>query len=253
MKKNLEKKVLKKSVVICSTSDQSPLIKIRAAKIATSIAEYFSDIGKSVMLMADSITRVAMAQREIGNMVGEPPSTKGYTPSVFSLLPRLLERAGPQKNGAGPISALYTVLVDGDDFNDPIADCVRSIVDGHICLSRDLAAKGHFPAIDVTTSTSRVMHDVASRDHWELARQFRELIGVYKDNEDLIQIGAYQPGTNNVLDQAIALNPKINSFLKQDMFEHSNLDSALEGMQRVLRGEPHSGPVDLTPINEFEG
>ena len=253
IEKELGEEGLKRSVVICSTSDQSPLIKIRAAKIATSIAEYFSDIGKSVMLMADSITRVAMAQREIGNMVGEPPSTKGYTPSVFSLLPRLLERAGPQKNGAGPISALYTVLVDGDDFNDPIADCVRSIVDGHICLSRDLAAKGHFPAIDVTTSTSRVMHDVASRDHWELARQFRELIGVYKDNEDLIQIGAYQPGTNNVLDQAIALNPKINSFLKQDMFEHSNLDSALEGMQRVLRGEPHSGPVDLTPINEFEG
>ena len=253
IEKELGEDGLKRSVVICSTSDQSPLIKIRAAKTAMSIAEYFSDTGKSVMLMADSITRVAMAQREIGNMIGEPPSTKGYTPSVFSLLPRLLERAGPQKSGKGPISALYTVLVDGDDFNDPIADCVRSIVDGHICLTRDLAAKGHFPAVDITTSTSRVMHDVVSKEHWKLAQHFRELIGVYKDNQDLIQIGAYQSGTNYKLDEAISLINKINSFLKQDMFEASDLESAIEGMQRVLRGESHAGNIDLTPINEFEG
>ena len=204
------------------------------------------------MLMADSITRFAMAQREIGNMVGEPPSTKGYTPSVFSSTTKASRKLDHKKMELDQ-SLHYTVLVDGDDFNDPIADCVRSIVDGHICLTRDLAAKGHFPAVDVTTSTSRVMHDVVSKDHWQLAKHFRELIGVYKDNEDLIQIGAYQSGTNYRLDEAISLITKINAFLKQDMFETSNLESAVEGMQRVLRGESHAGNIDLTPINEFEG
>ncbi|MCX6127625.1 MAG: FliI/YscN family ATPase, partial [Proteobacteria bacterium] len=166
---------LARSVVIVVTGDQSPLMRIRGAKLATTIAEYFSSQNKKVMLMIDSLTRVAMAQREIGNSVGEPPTTKGYTPSVFSLLPKLLERAGPQAKGQGPISGLYTVLVDGDDFNDPIADSARSILDGHINLTRELAMKGHFPAIDIPSSASRVMTDIVPQSHWQQANYFREL------------------------------------------------------------------------------
>ncbi len=228
---------LRRSVVIVVTSDQSPLMRIRGAKLATTIAEYFSGKKLSVLLMLDSLTRVAMAQREIGNTVGEPPTTKGYTPSVFSLLPKLLERTGPQKTGHGNISGLYTVLVDGDDFNDPIADAARSILDGHVVLTRELAVKGHFPAIDVTASASRVMSDIVPQAQWQLASYFRELLGVFNSNLDLIQIGAYQAGTNPKLDEAIRLMPIFESFLKQGINEHSNYDEAVTGLRRILSGQ----------------
>jgi flagellum-specific ATP synthase len=232
---------LKRSVVVIVTSDQSPLMRIRGAKLATTIAEFFSTQGKKVMLMVDSLTRVAMAQREIGNAVGEPPTTKGYTPSVFSLLPKLLERAGPQPKGKGPISGLYTVLVDGDDFNDPIADAARSILDGHINLTRELAMKGHFPAIDIPSSASRVMTDIVPQNHWQQANYFRELLGVYSSNLDLVQIGAYQPGTNPKLDEAIRLMPLIEGFLKQGILESTSMEDALNGLRRVLAGKSHRG------------
>jgi flagellum-specific ATP synthase len=182
-----------------------------------------------------------MAQREIGNAVGEPPTTKGYTPSVFSLLPQLLERAGPQAKGKGPISGLYTVLVDGDDFNDPIADAARSILDGHINLTRDLAMKGHFPAIDVPSSASRVMTDIVSQTHWQQANYFKELLGVYASNLDMIQIGAYQPGTNPKIDEALRIMPLMEAFLKQGIHEATGLEDAMHGLRRVLSGMPHKG------------
>jgi flagellum-specific ATP synthase len=190
------------------------------------------------MLMLDSLTRVAMAQREVGNAIGEPPTTKGYTPSVFSLLPKLLERTGPQRAGAGSISALYTVLVDGDDFNEPIADAARSILDGHIVLTRQLATKNHFPAIEITTSCSRVMNDVVNRDHWRMANDLKSLLGIYQENVDLIQIGAYQRGTNPRLDEAIALMPAIERYLRQDMNEMTTSQDALRQLSQVLMGMP---------------
>ncbi|MBQ49772.1 MAG: hypothetical protein CMP10_20495 [Zetaproteobacteria bacterium] len=234
IEKDLGEEGLKRSVIVTVTSDQSPLMRIRGAKVATSIAEYFSSQGKNVMLMMDSLTRIALAQREIGNAIGEPPTTKGYTPSVFSLLPKLLERSGPQIEGRGSISGLYTVLVDGDDFNDPIADATRSILDGHINLSRSMAAKGHFPAIDISTSSSRVMRDIVAPHHWDLALKLKGLLGIYQENIDLIQIGAYQSGTNPQLDEAIKLMPHINSFLKQDMNEFSDLGSAIDRMIGIM-------------------
>ncbi len=233
---------MSRSVVVTVTSDQSPLMRIRGAKAATAIAEYFSQQGKNVLFMLDSLTRVAQAQREIGHSIGEPPTTKGYTPSVFSLLPKLLERTGPQKPGLGAISGLYTVLVDGDDFNDPIADAARSILDGHINLSRDLAARGHFPAIDIPTSASRVMNDIVSSDHLELAQILRRLLGEYRQNFDLVQIGAYQSGTNPVLDNAINLMPYIEEFLKQNITEKSDLDTALNQLLMTLRGQSIRNP-----------
>jgi flagellum-specific ATP synthase len=226
---------LARSVVVCSTSDQSPLMRLRAAKATTAIAESFSQQGKRVLLMMDSLTRVAMAQREIGLAIGEPPTTKGYPPSVFSILPKLLERCGPQADGHGSISGLYTVLVDGDDFNDPIPDAVRSILDGHINLSRSLAAKGHFPAIEVATSTSRVMRDIVDDEHWQLASTVRQLIGVYQENIDYIQIGSYQQGTNPTLDAAITLMPAIEQFLRQGIDERSSLQEALQGMREIFK------------------
>ncbi len=228
---------LKRSVVVCSTSDQSPLMRIRAAKAVTAVAEAFSAQGKRVLLMMDSLTRVAMAQREIGLAIGEPPTTKGYPPSVFSLLPRLLERCGPQIAGKGSISGLYTVLVDGDDFNDPIPDAVRAILDGHVNLSRSLAAKSHFPAIEVSTSISRVMHDVVDPEHWQLASTLRMLMGVYQENYDYIQIGSYQQGTNPTLDAAIKLMPAIETFLKQGITEKSTMEKAMEGMKKIFQGK----------------
>ena len=224
---------LAKSVVVCVTSDKSPLMRIRAAKMVTAIAEHFSHKGKRVILMMDSLTRVAQAQREIGLAVGEPPTSKGYPPSVYSLLPRLLERCGPQAQGRGSISGLYTVLVDGDDFNDPIPDAARGILDGHINLSRDLAAKGHFPAIEITTSASRVMRDIVSKDHWNLSISIKSLLAVFQQNHDLIQIGAYQSGANPLLDRAIAIMPQLESFLKQDTDEFSTMKDAISGLLRI--------------------
>lgn len=227
---------LARSVVVVVTGDQSPLLRIRAAKVVTAIAEYFASRDKKVLLMMDSLTRVAMAQREIGLAVGEPPTTKGYPPSVFSLLPRLLERCGPQARGS--ISGIYTVLVDGDDFNEPIADAVRGTLDGHIVLSRTLAARHHFPAIQVTASTSRVMHDIVDRGHQDVAAHIRMLLGVYEENFDYVQIGSYQAGTNPPLDEAIRLMPAIEKFLKQDRAELSSFEDSLNALESIV-GSKH--------------
>lgn len=222
---------LKKSVVVVATSDQSALLRTRAAFVATSIAEYFCQTGKDVLLVMDSVTRFAMAQREIGLNVGEPPATKGYTPSTFALLPKLLERAG-RFDGKGSITGLYTVLVEGDDMNDPIGDSVRSIVDGHIVLSRALAHKGHFPAVDVLQSTSRVMRNVVAPEHYKQSMRVRELMAVYKEAEDLINIGAYKSGSNARIDQAIRLDEPIRQLLKQPVEESSSFEEA----QQMLMG-----------------
>lgn len=226
---------LKKSVVIVATGDQSPLMRIRAAKAVFSVAEFFSGKGKNVLLMMDSLTRVAHAQREVGHAVGEPPATKGYTPSVFSLLSRLLERAGPQKESMGSISGLYTVLVDGDDFNDPIVDTARSILDGHIQLSRKLASRGHFPAIDITHSISRVMHDITSKEHMELSSYIKGLIACWEENLDFIQMGTYQEGMNPQLDMAMKAMPHIYNYLRQPMHILSSREEAMTGMNSIIR------------------
>ena len=237
LERDLGPEGLARSVVVVVTGDQSPLMRVRAAKVTTAIAEYFSSLGKNVLLMMDSLTRVAMAQREIGLAGGETPTTKGYPPSVFAMLPRLLERTGPQKQGCGPITALYTVLVDGDDFNDPIADAARAILDGHINLSRSLAARGHFPAIDITTSTSRVMYDIVSKQHWAMSSRLRTLLGSYQENFDLVQIGAYQQGANPVLDEALRKMPAIDRFLRQEINDLTPIAQTLELLPQ-LTGNP---------------
>ena len=226
---------LKKSVVIVATGDQSPLMRIRAAKSVFSVAEYFSSKGKNVMLMMDSLTRVAHAQREIGLAVGEAPTSKGYTPSVFSLLPRLLERSGPQQESMGSISGLYTVLADGDDFNDPIVDAARSILDGHIQLSRSLAAQGHFPAIDISHSISRVMNDITDKDHLDLARYIKSLISCWEEHLDFIQLGTYQEGLNPLLDQAVKAMPHIKNYLRQTMETLSHRHEVISGLHSILK------------------
>ena len=213
---------LDKSVVVVASSDQPAILRIKAAFLATAIAEYFRDQGANVVLMMDSVTRFAMAQREIGLAVGEPPATKGYTPSVFALLPRLLERAGTAEKGS--ITGLYTVLVDGDDMNEPIADATRGILDGHIVLSRQLAALGHFPAIDVLNSISRVMINITEADHLQAAAKIKELMAIYTEAKDLIDVGAYQKGNNPKIDLAIKYTDKINKFLKQGITEYCPYD-----------------------------
>lgn len=224
---------LKRSVIVCVTSDQSPLLRMRGAFVATAIAEYFSSLGKQVLLMMDSVTRFSMAQREIGLSTGEPPATKGYTPSVFSTLPKLLERAGSFEN-EGSITGLYTVLVEGDDMDDPIADAVRSIVDGHIVLSRKLAHKGHYPAIDVLQSASRVMRAVTTPEHAKLAQKLREYLATYKEAEDLINIGAYKTGSNAKIDRAIKIIDGLNDFLKQRVDEPTDMNQCLRQLQGLL-------------------
>ncbi|MCB0377377.1 MAG: FliI/YscN family ATPase [Bdellovibrionales bacterium] len=224
---------LKKSVVVAVTSDQSPLIRMRGAFIATAIAEYFSAQGKDVLLMMDSLTRFAMAQREIGLNAGEPVTTKGYTPSVFSLMPKLLERAG-QFEKSGSITGLYTVLVEGDDMDDPIADSVRSIVDGHIVLDRSLAQKGHFPAIDILQSASRVMPNIIGDEHKAMAQVARAQLAIYKENEDLIRIGAYQPGQSEELDRAIAFYKPLERFLKQEVDETWGLGQSVNELKSAF-------------------
>lgn len=224
---------LKKSVIVVATSDQNALMRTRAAFVATTIAEHFSQKGKNVLLVMDSVTRFAMAQREIGLSVGEPPTSKGYTPSVFSLLPKLFERAGHFEN-RGSITGLYTVLVEGDDFNDPIGDSVRSIVDGHIVLTRELAHKGHFPAVDVLQSASRVMRQVAGVDQVRVASFLRELISLYKESEDLINIGAYKSGQNQKLDMAIQIKDQIDQFLRQDIEESQSFEETQSLMAGLL-------------------
>ncbi len=223
---------LARSVVVVATSDQSPLLRMRAAFVATAIAEHFSNVGKNVLLMMDSVTRFAMAQREIGLSSGEPPASKGYTPSVFSTLPRLLERAGQFSNRAS-ITGLYTVLVEGDDMDDPIADSVRSIVDGHIVLNRKLAQRGHFPAIDILQSTSRVMSGVTEAHHRKSAQFVREMIAVYRDAEDLINVGAYRKGANPKIDQAIELQGDIDMFLRQDVEDKAEFQDSVDQMAAI--------------------
>jgi flagellum-specific ATP synthase len=225
---------LKRSVVVVSTGDQPALIRIKAAYIATTIAEYFRDRGCDVMLMMDSVTRVAMAQREVGLAIGEPPTTKGYTPSVFSLLPKLLERAGNSK--VGSITGLYTVLVDGDDMNEPIADAARSILDGHVVLSRKLASSGHYPAIDVLQSISRVMPDVTDEKHKELSIKLLDLLATYTESEDLINIGAYVKGSNPKIDKAISMIQPIKEFLKQKIEEKTTFAENVKGLISLMAG-----------------
>jgi flagellum-specific ATP synthase len=224
IEQNLGEEGLKKSIVIVATSDQPALIRIKGALTATSIAEYFRDQGKDVLLVMDSVTRFAMAQREIGLAIGEPPTTKGYTPSVFAMLPQLLERAGT--GAKGTISAIYTVLVEGDDMNEPIADAVRGILDGHIVLNRAIGGKGIFPAIDVLNSVSRVMTEITSEEHLNATRNFKKLLGSYNDAEDLINIGAYKKGSNRDIDLAVRLKPHVDSFLTQGIHETSQLEDA---------------------------
>jgi flagellum-specific ATP synthase len=224
---------MKRSIVVAVTSDQSPLLRMRGAFVATAIAEYFSSLGNSVLLMMDSVTRFSMAQREIGLSRGEPPASKGYTPSVFSTLPKLLERAGSFES-EGSITGLYTVLVEGDDMDDPIADSVRSIVDGHIVLSRKLAQKGHFPAIDILQSTSRVMRAVTTPEHQKLAQKFRENLATYREAEDLINIGAYKPGSNPRIDKAVKLIDGLNDFLRQAVTDPTELNRCIREMQGLL-------------------
>ncbi|MBK9248584.1 MAG: flagellar protein export ATPase FliI [Ignavibacteria bacterium] len=206
---------LKRSVVVVATSDMPALVRVKAPLIATAIAEYFRDEGLDVMLMMDSVTRLALAQREIGLTIGEPPTTKGYTPSVFALLPKLMERAGT--SAFGTITALYTVLVEGDDMNEPIADAARGILDGHIVLSRRLAALGHYPAIDILESVSRVMKDVITPQHREASQSMKEMLAAYREAEDMISVGAYQKGSNSLVDTAIELRMQTRKFLRQEV------------------------------------
>ena len=213
---------MKKSVVVCATSDKSPLVRLKGALTATSIAEYFRDQGKKVILMMDSVTRFAMAQREVGLAIGEPPAQKGYTPSVFAMLPKLMERTGLSDKGS--ITAFYTVLVDGDDFNEPIADTVRGILDGHIVLSRNLAHKNHYPAIDILNSVSRLMKEISEEKHNEAASYARDILAIYKEAEDLINIGAYEKGSNEKIDMSIKYIDTVNKYLKQGVNESTSFD-----------------------------
>ncbi|WP_019242309.1 MULTISPECIES: flagellar protein export ATPase FliI [Bacillus] len=220
---------LARSIVVVATSDQPALMRIKGAYTATAIAEYFRDKGMNVMLMMDSVTRVAMAQREIGLAVGEPPTTKGYTPSVFATLPKLLERTGT--NNLGTITAFYTVLVDGDDMNEPIADTVRGILDGHFVMDRSLANKGQYPAVNVLKSISRLMNHIVPKEHVKSAEKFREMLAKYIDNEDLINIGAYKRGTSKEIDEAIQKHPEMISFLKQATDEAVSME---DGVERLI-------------------
>ncbi|MCS6965423.1 MAG: FliI/YscN family ATPase [Candidatus Kapabacteria bacterium] len=233
IEKDLQTEGLRRSVLVVATSDMPPLVRVKASLVATTIAEYFRDHGFDVFYMMDSATRLAMAQREIGIAIGEPPTTKGYTPSVFSLLHRVMERAGTGVNGT--ITGLYTVLVEGDDLSEPIADAVRGILDGHIVLSRRLAAQAHYPAIDILESVSRVMPDIVSAAHLQAAQSLKALLATYRESEDLINVGAYQPGTNPRLDRAIALRDALTTFLRQGIHESSLFEDTIASLLQVAR------------------
>jgi flagellum-specific ATP synthase len=220
---------LAKSVLIAAPANESPVLRLKATHMTHVIAEYFRDQGKNVLMLVDSLTRVAHAQREIGLAVGEPPTAKGYPPSVFALLPNLIERAGVGRHGVGSITAIYTVLAEGDDANDPIVDIARASLDGQVMLSRKLADAAHYPAIDLNGSVSRVMQNLISPEDQKLANRFRRLWSLYQQNQDLIQVGAYEAGSNADLDQAIRLRPQMESFLQQDM--HTSQDAATTRLQ----------------------
>jgi len=223
-----------RAVVVAAPADAPPLLRMQGAAYATAVAEHFRDKGKHVLLLMDSLTRYAMAQREIALAIGEPPATKGYPPSCFAKLPQLVERSGNGLHGVGSITAFYTVLSEGDDQQDPIADAARAILDGHIVLSRALAETGHFPAIDIEQSASRVMHNVVSREHFELARQFRAVYSRYQKSRDLVQVGAYMSGSDPLLDEAIRLQPAMAGFLQQGMFEAASMDESCHAMAVLL-------------------
>ncbi len=232
--KTLGEEGLKRAVVVVSPADCPPLMRVHAALLSTSIAEYFRDQGLDVLLLMDSLTRFAQAHREIALAIDEPPATKGYPPSVFAKLPHLVERAGNADHGGGSITAFYTVLAEGDDTNDPIADAARGVLDGHVILSRSLAESGHFPAIDIEASISRVMPDIVDPGHLQMARDLRRLYSLYQQNRDLISVGAYQPGSDPRIDKAIEKNPAILNFLQQDMDEPVDIARSLQELALLL-------------------
>lgn len=234
IERDLGESGLKRSIVVVATSDQPALLRVKGALTATAIAEYFRDQGYSVNLMMDSVTRFAMAQREIGLAIGEPPTTKGYPPSVFAMLPKLLERSGTSNHGT--ITAFYTVLVDGDDLNEPIADAVRGILDGHFVLDRNLANKGQFPAVNVLKSVSRLMKDLVANEHAQMASLVRKRLADYEESEDLIQIGAYKKGNSSSIDAAIHMNPIIVDFLKQRTDVWQTYEQTVNQMKHFLEG-----------------
>ena len=233
VQKDLGEEGMKRSILVVATSDQPAMLRMKCPSVATAIAEYFRDQGLNVLLMMDSLTRFAMAQREIGLAVGEPPVARGYTPSIYAELPKLLERSGNFEKGS--ITAVYTVLVEGDDTNEPIADTVRGILDGHIVLSRKLANANHFPAIDVSASISRLMTEIVTPEHRSLSGKLRDILSIYEKNEDLIAIGAYKSGTNPKLDYAISKIDSINNFLKQGINETFSYDESLKQLERILK------------------
>ncbi|MHC4455317.1 MAG: FliI/YscN family ATPase, partial [Planctomycetota bacterium] len=239
---NLGDEGMKKSVVVAVTSDKPVVVRLKGAFVATTIAEYLRDQGMDVMLLVDSITRLANAQRELGLAVGEPPTTRGYTPSVFSVLPRLLERTGMTSKGS--ITAMYTVLVDGDDFNEPISDTVRSILDGHIILSRKLAAQNHFPAIDILDSVSRCMIDIVSSEHLQAAQKLKTAYAVYKEAEDMINVGAYVAGKNQRIDYAISKYDVVTEYLKQGVDEKSKNEEDIDKLIEMM------GDYGTVSVNE---
>ncbi len=240
IEKDLGPEGLKRSIVVAVTSDQPGLIRVKGAMTATAIAEYFRDQGKNVMLLMDSITRIAIAQREIGLAAGEPPATKGFTPSAFAMLPKILERAGT--NDKGSITGLYSVLVEGDDFNEPISDAVRSILDGHVTLSRKLASHNQYPAVDVLDSISRLMLDISTPEHIEVAGRVREIIATYRESEDLINIGAYVKGSSQKIDYAISKIDQINQFFRQGIREERDFDESLSALAEIIS--------DSAPVGE---
>lgn len=231
IEKDLGEDGLKRSVLVVATSDQPAMLRVKCALVATTIAEYFKDKGKDVLLMMDSLTRFAMAQREIGLATGEPPVSRGYTPSIYAELPKLLERSGNFNNGS--ITGIYTVLVEGDDTNEPISDTVRGIVDGHIVLTRKLANSNHYPAIDINASISRLMNDIAAKEHNGNAKKIRDILSIYYENYDLISIGAYKKGTNLKLDEAINKIDKVNEFLTQGVYDKYSFDEIKELMNDI--------------------
>ncbi|HSH30049.1 MAG TPA: FliI/YscN family ATPase, partial [Thiohalobacter sp.] len=231
---NLGEEGLARSVVVATPADTSPLMRMHGAMLATSIAEYYRDQGMQVLLLMDSLTRFAQAQREIALAIGEPPATKGYPPSVFAKLPQLVERAGNGKPGGGSITAFYTVLAEGDDQNDPIADAARAILDGHIVLSRELAESGHYPAIDIEASISRAMTEITDDTHMQTARRFKQLYSTYQRNQDLINVGAYQKGSDPRVDEAIHYQPRLMQFLRQGMHERVSLVESLDDLDQLL-------------------
>ena len=253
LRKDLGEDGLARSVLVVSTSDESPVLRVRAAFVATAVAEYFRDLGREVLFLMDSTTRMAMAQRQIGLSAGEPPTTKGYPPSVFALLPKLLERSG--RTDRGSITGLYTVLVEGDDISEPISDAIRGVLDGHIWLSRDLANRGHYPAISVVESISRVMVDVVHENHVKAAAAVKRVIAVWNDIEDLVNVGAYSAGANIEFDVAVKMKPVIDEFLQQAIEERADQDATrqrllevagrIEGLQQELRSSPSGAAVKL--------